>query len=87
MATRCILYGRAGCHLCEEALDLLRGLGLEARVVDIDGDAGLGGRYGLRIPVLVRPDGAELDWPFDAERVLAWLGEGAGPGQGDAGGP
>jgi len=30
--------------------------------------------YGLRIPVLRRLDtGAELDWPFDAEQVVAFL--------------
>jgi hypothetical protein len=23
-------------------------------------------RYGLRIPVLLHPDGSELGWPFDA---------------------
>jgi hypothetical protein len=33
-------------------------------------------RYGLTIPVLRRCDnGAELNWPFDAEQVVAFLGQ------------
>ena len=40
----------------------------------IDGDFGLEARYGERIPVLRREDtGAELDWPFDADALRAFL--------------
>ena len=40
----------------------------------IDGDDVLEARYGIRVPVLHRSDtGDELDWPFSAERVTAWL--------------
>ena len=36
-------------------------------------DDALEARYGLRVPVLCDDDsGAELDWPFDAERVRAF---------------
>jgi hypothetical protein len=39
--------------------------------VDIDDDAALVARYGLRIPVLRRPDsGDELFYPFDEERLM-----------------
>ena len=31
-----ILYTRVGCHLCEEALTILRKYGLEPALVDID---------------------------------------------------
>jgi hypothetical protein len=69
------LYERPGCHLCEEAWDLLAGLGVADAVqgVDIDGDVELGVRYGLRVPVLERADGAALDWPFDEEAVQGFL--------------
>lgn len=62
-----VLYSTLGCHLCEEAMDLVRAEGLSPlREVDIaDSDEWMQ-RYGVRIPVLqcVRT-GAELGWPFD----------------------
>ena len=51
------LYGKPGCHLCEEARALLGRL--QGRYphhlaeVDIEADAALLARYGERIPVLV----------------------------------
>ena len=66
-----ILYTRAGCHLCEQVIRMLDGAGIHWRPLDIDEDAGLKEKYGLRIPVLQRPDtGRELFYPFD-ERGLA----------------
>jgi Glutaredoxin-like domain (DUF836) len=51
------LYGRKGCHLCDEAresiLALSRALGdLELREVDIEGDDALFAAYLERIPVV-----------------------------------
>lgn len=70
-----ILYQRDDCHLCDLALEVLAA----ARAPDfesvfIDDDVGLEERYGVRVPVL-RDDAsdAELDWPFDATRLRAWL--------------
>ena len=70
-----ILYQRDDCHLCDLALEALAA----ARVPDfesvfIDDDATLEERYGVRVPVL-RDDAsdAELDWPFDAAQLQAWL--------------
>ena len=40
---------------------------------DIDADVELGVRFGLRVPVLERADGATLDWPFDADGLGAFL--------------
>jgi len=71
-----ILYQRDNCHLCDLALGVLA----EARLpefdsVFIDDDAALETLYGARVPVLRDSRaGRELDWPFDAERVRAWLG-------------
>ena len=36
-------------------------------------DDALEARYGIRVPVLRRGDGAELDWPFDVEAVRAFV--------------
>jgi glutaredoxin len=68
------LYGTACCHLCEEAQAILHELGIQAEYVDIADDDELLERYGIRIPVLKRADtGAELGWPFDAEKVSGFV--------------
>ena len=70
------LYQRDTCHLCDLALALLA----DARAPDfesifIDDDDALESRYGLRVPVLRdEARGIELDWPFDADAVRAFLG-------------
>ncbi len=50
------LYSRAECHLCEEALAMLRRLqdefDVDVRVVDVDSDPVLAARYGDRVPVV-----------------------------------
>lgn len=68
-----ILYGTTCCHLCEQAESVLAEVGVVAHSVDIVDDDVLIDRYGVRIPVLRRDDGAELGWPFDAARVRQWL--------------
>jgi hypothetical protein len=74
--TELTLYTREGCHLCERAAELVEQVAPSVRLVavDIEGDQELERRYGLRIPVLARPDtGAELGWPFHAEGLEALL--------------
>lgn len=53
-----VLYTRQGCHLCDDALALLRHHGLEPRCIDIDQVADLKDRYDLCVPV-VFVDGKE----------------------------
>lgn len=60
------LYTSPGCHLCEQAEEILDYLGVDFRAVDISSDVDLIRKFGVRIPVLKRPDDAELGWPFDA---------------------
>ena len=67
-APRLRLFGREQCHLCEQAEQLLLQLGLRFAFVDIDESPELGAQYGLRIPVLALGE-AELDWPFDQEKL------------------
>lgn len=50
------LITRGGCHLCEEALSLLRSLGVEPILRDVDSDPELTVLYDFRVPV-VRVDG------------------------------
>ena len=71
-----ILYTRPDCHLCDEAMAVLEQAapGTEYQAVDIEPELRLIQRYGLRVPVLKRTDtGAELDWPFGAAGLSAFL--------------
>lgn len=69
------LFQRDDCPLCDEAYEVLAAAGVaDFDPIWIDGDAGLQGFYGERIPVLRREDStAELDWPFDARRVRQFI--------------
>lgn len=49
---RVVLYTRDGCHLCEEAEQVLRQHGLMAEAVDIDGDPELCKRFNTTVPVV-----------------------------------
>src|SRR3546814_19204540 len=66
---------RDDCPLCDQALAVLaaaRAPELESVwLADVDAPEAA---YGMRVPVLRDTvTGAELDWPFDADRVRAWL--------------
>jgi glutaredoxin len=67
-----ILFHRPACHLCWEALELCREQNLSVEARDIDDELELGARYGLRIPVLQIGE-RELDWPFDARQLQAFV--------------
>jgi glutaredoxin len=54
------LYTRRGCGLCDEMKDALERRGYRVSEVDIDRDRELKKRYGLDVPVAVRPDGTVL---------------------------
>jgi glutaredoxin len=56
---RITLYGRPGCHLCDDARALLERVGEPFDEVDIESDDALLKRYLERIPV-VAIDGQEL---------------------------
>lgn len=75
LSPRLTLYQRDDCPLCDRALAVLadaRTPGFESAW--IDGDDALEARYGLRVPVLRdETRDVELDWPFDADAVRAFL--------------
>lgn len=67
---RLTLFQRDDCHLCDLALEVLAAARVpEFDSVFIDEDPTLEQRYGVRVPVLRREDGAELDWPFGPDEV------------------
>jgi glutaredoxin len=71
------LYGRAGCHLCDDARAALERMRLERpfalREVDIEADPALHARYLERIPVIAL-DGEELfDFFVDEAQLAARL--------------
>jgi glutaredoxin len=67
------LYGKPGCHLCEGARSVVRGVagarGVEVVEVDVTRDPVLERRYSERIPVLAL-DGEELfDYVVDGDAL------------------
>jgi glutaredoxin len=75
MASRVTVYTRAGCKLCEQAERLVAAHAGDASVelVDVDTDAELTDRYGVRVPV-VAIDGVErFELQVDAAELAAAL--------------
>jgi hypothetical protein len=75
------LYTTSNCHLCEQALEIIRQLDhfQSLELVEIADDDLLLTKYATRIPVLQRTDNLlELDWPFqlsDVDRFISALHE------------
>ena len=76
-------YTTAGCHLCEEALVLLRALQeqgqdpgrpLQITEIDIADSEALLTLYDVRIPVITSDSSTgELGWPFSVEELSRFL--------------
>jgi glutaredoxin len=47
-----VLYTRPGCHLCEEAAEVLSRYGLSPRLIDIDGQPELREKFDTCVPVV-----------------------------------
>lgn len=80
MTARITLYGRAGCHLCDEARTVVErvcaDLGESYDEVSIDDDAELQRRFGEEVPVTF-VDGRQHDfWRVDEVRLRAALARG-----------
>jgi glutaredoxin len=68
-----VLYGRPGCHLCDDARVVLQRLGTPFEEIDIESDDALLKRYLERIPVIAL-DGEELyDFFVDETDLLRRL--------------
>lgn len=78
MPIHLILYGTDGCHLCDQAYELLMPALAQERITvshaDILDDPVLEERYGIRIPVIQDAAGLrELGWPFDHDELENFL--------------
>jgi len=74
---RVTVYGKPGCHLCEDALEVVARVcaevGTSYAEVDITTDPDLQHRFGEQIPVTF-VDGAQHDfWRVDEHRLRAAL--------------
>jgi hypothetical protein len=82
--TELILYGRAGCHLCDEMraglLALRPGLDFSLTEVDVGWAGELAERYGQLVPVLELAGREVCHYFLDEERLraaMAWPGAGS----------
>ncbi len=77
------LYTTAGCHLCEEALDLLQvlqeqlevqGRRLQISEIDIADSETLMAEYDVRIPVITSDfSPGDIGWPFSLKDLSLFL--------------
>ena len=67
------LVTREGCHLCEEAEQLLRQGGVEVTLRDVDADPELFRLYDFRVPVLLQDGRVVGEGRIDSS-VLSRLG-------------
>lgn len=73
------LYTTLGCHLCDEALAMLRLLqahekSLILAEIEIADSEELVAEYGIRIPVITADDSAgDISWPFTIEELTQFL--------------
>lgn len=67
------LYTTAGCHLCEQAQELLHALSqryeISIELIEIGDDDKLVEEFGVHIPVVEFPDKQRLYWPFDLTQL------------------
>lgn len=71
-----VFVTREGCHLCDEALLLLRQLGREPEILDVDSDDRLYELYDWRVPVVLRDGVVIAEGRITADQLVRALGEG-----------
>ena len=78
---RFLLLGTSGCHLCEQAEQIINdilpnNLELTIETIDIAEHEQWQEEYAIRIPVLYHPESKnELGWPFDQTHVIQFINE------------
>jgi glutaredoxin len=77
MSAEVVLYGRDGCHLCDEAREAILGFdGIELHEVDIESDDGLLAAMLERIPVVEVEGAVVSELIFDRDAFSAALRSG-----------
>lgn len=69
-----VLVTRQGCHLCDQALEVLRELGHEPELADVDADERLFELYDWRVPVLLDGDRVVAEGKLDRIKLRQALG-------------
>ena len=72
---RLVLVTRQGCHLCDEALDLLRSLGQTPMLADVDADDQLHDLYDWRVPVVLVDERVVAEGRIDKTALTRQLRE------------
>jgi len=69
------LYHTEGCHLCEQALELLNAQLHSEQIIlrDIVEEPELIEKYQFTIPVVANKNNQELDWPFDEQKLKEFI--------------
>ncbi len=73
-----VLVIRQGCHLCDEALSLLRDLGHAPELADVDADDRLHDLYDWRVPVVIVDDRVVAEGKITRQELEKAVGKGSG---------
>ena len=78
LPVKLVLVTRRGCHLCDDALSLLRSLGHEPELADVDADDRLHDLYDWRVPVVLLDDRVVAEGKITRDQVRKVVGESQG---------
>jgi predicted thioredoxin/glutaredoxin len=78
VAPQVLLITRKGCHLCDEALSLLRDLGVEPELADVDADEALFDLYDWRVPVVLLDGASAAEGKITRDELSRALSESGG---------
>jgi len=70
-----VLVTRKGCHLCDQALELLRSLGHEPDLADVDADDRLHDLYDWRVPVVLLDGRPVAEGRITADQLVKAVGQ------------
>jgi len=73
-----VLVTRQGCSLCEEALRLLRSLGHEPELADVDAEDRLHDLYDWRVPVVLLDGRVVAEGKITLDGLEKAVGKGSG---------
>lgn len=72
-----LMYSREGCHLCDEAREIIEGararVPFEFEEIFIEGNDDLERDYGIRLPVVLVDGREEFEYRVDPEVFLSLL--------------